>query len=120
MFVTREFIRSHKKWLFVFGDNLIKRGYGGQAKACRGEPNTLGIPTKRYPTWAKDAFFTDNDYDEVKPIIQAIINSVKKGDWEKIVILPYIGEGRAQLPTRAPRIYEYVVKVLEELGGKDE
>ena len=115
MFVTREFIKLHKRWLFIFGDNLVKRGYGGQAKACRGEPNTLGIPTKRYPTWDENAFFTNDDYDEVKLIIDSIINEVRKENWEKIIILPRIGEGRAQLPTRAPRIYKYVVEVLEKL-----
>ena len=68
-FITREMIRNNPQKLFLYGDNLEQKGYNGQAKEMRGEPNTIGIPTKNKPTMEKDAFLTDNDYNYIKRII---------------------------------------------------
>lgn len=117
MFITKKDIQEHPTWLYVFGDNLIKRGLGGQAKICRGEPNTLGIPTKRYPAWEEYAFFKPEDFEEVKEIIDQIIKGIDRDKWERIIIFPCIGEGRARLPYRAPEIYAYIkaqLKLLEK------
>jgi hypothetical protein len=104
---TREQIRAERHRVFVFGDNLARRGLGGQAKAARGEPNAVGIATKRAPTMGPNEFFTDSDEDfamvkavwkeDFDPIIQAL----KEG---KDVVFPAdgIGTGLAQLPQRAP------------------
>ena len=43
-FITRKDVRENRFKIYVFGDNLQKIGYGGQAKAMRGEYNTIGIP----------------------------------------------------------------------------
>lgn len=62
-YITRQMMRAEPTTLFVFGDNLAQVGYGGQAKEMRGEPNAVGIPTKRKPSrTAPDEFFTDNVY----------------------------------------------------------
>ncbi len=119
-FISREFIQSHRSWLFVYGDNLAHRGYGGQAKECRGEPNTLGIPTKYLPYMTKGSFFTDDDYPKVKVQIDYAIASIGIRHYKKIVVLPHIGEGRAQLPTRSPKIWDYLQKCLEEIKEKNE
>ena len=109
--ITRQFIREHPDALFVYGDNMQQRGLGGQAKECRGEPNTLGIPTKWKPTWNPDAYFSDKDYDEVVPTIMVKFNllemKLKQG---KDVYYPKmgIGTGRAELATRAPRIHQKI------------
>ena len=115
MFITRSYIQAHRSWLFVFGDNLAHRGYGGQAKECRGEPNTLGIPTKYYPSMENNAFFTDDDYQVVRSAIDCAITSIDFSDYKKVVILPHIGERRAQLPTSAPKIWDYVQIVLRKI-----
>tara|TARA_Y100000034_G_scaffold87336_1_gene104761 strand:- start:4060 stop:4287 length:228 start_codon:yes stop_codon:yes gene_type:complete len=55
---------------YLFGDNFIRKGYGGQAKEMRGEPNAYGIVTKRFPSMDKKAFLTDkHDYDKVSSSI---------------------------------------------------
>lgn len=46
---SREEIQANPHIYYVFGDNLTKKGYGGQAAAARDEPNTIGIPTKASP-----------------------------------------------------------------------
>lgn len=44
--------------IYVFGDNLIKKGLGGQAQ-IRNCPNAFGISTKRFPSMSLDSFFSD-------------------------------------------------------------
>ena len=47
-------IKSPNK-IFIYGDNDLRTGLGGQA-IIRNESNTLGIRTKKKPTHEKDAF----------------------------------------------------------------
>jgi hypothetical protein len=109
---NRAKLRAHPDWLFVFGDNMDRSGYGGQARACRGEPNAVGIPTKWGPSMDEGAFFTDDSFIPlVKPAIDAQIllcgvRLLKGGT----VVLPEdgVGTGLAQLPKRAPLIAAYI------------
>src|SRR6185437_11401462 len=57
---TPAMLAAEPNSLFVFGDNLQRRGRGGQA-AIRDAANAVGLPTKRAPRWDEAAFFTDAD-----------------------------------------------------------
>ena len=46
--ITRDKIKENPDVLYLFGDKLLRKGLGGQAKEMRGEPNTLGIVSKKY------------------------------------------------------------------------
>lgn len=48
--IKRSDLRANPTTLYVFGDNLIRKGMGGQAYEMRGESNALGIPTKSTPS----------------------------------------------------------------------
>lgn len=64
-FITREDLQANPDTLYVFGDNERRRGYGGQAKAMRGEPNAVGVRTKRKPARnSPDDFWTDDTYEQ--------------------------------------------------------
>jgi len=47
-FVSRGYLQTHPEYIFVFGDNLDRKGKGGAAK-LRDMPNSLGFITKRHP-----------------------------------------------------------------------
>lgn len=115
---TRQLVRLHPDTLFVFGDNMVGRGFAGQARACRGEPNAVGIPTKWYPAMDPRAFFTDDDLPKVKSTIDArflrCVDHLRTGGI--VACPPEIGTGLAQLPTRAPRIYTYITRCLMRLN----
>ena len=119
---TRDILRSRPADLFVFGDNMVGSGLGGQAKACREEPNAVGIPTKWAPALDASAFFIDTDFPTVKAAIdQALLtlaNHVKTGG---TVVLPEagIGTGLAQLSNRAPRIFTYLNRAFDRLREVD-
>jgi len=67
---------------------------------------------------AQNAFFSDADFEVVKTEIDAaftqLAEHLKTGG---TVVLPAagIGNDRAQLPTRAPRIYRYISRCFERL-----
>ncbi|MGD9560881.1 MAG: hypothetical protein AB7F88_00370 [Pyrinomonadaceae bacterium] len=123
-FITREYVRANREKLFVFGDNLERRGLGGQAAEMRGEPNAIGIPTKKSPSYNNDAFFTDAEFEQNKAAIDAafakIIASVS--DSIRVIIIPSggVGIGRAQLRKRAPRTFAYLQQKLAELASTEE
>lgn len=43
--IRRAHLRANPKNLYLFGDNEQRRGLGGLARECRGEPNAVGIAT---------------------------------------------------------------------------
>jgi hypothetical protein len=115
--ITRKDLRNNPHKAYLFGDNIKKRGYGGQAKEMRGEPNAIGIPTKLLPSKHKEAYFNDEkDFAYVTILIYNILQDLKNSDFQ-IVVIPEdgIGTGLARLDKTAPRIFEYLQKQLEEL-----
>jgi hypothetical protein len=121
--ITRRYVQEYKDWLFVFGDNLAGRGLGGLAKECRGEPNAIGVPTKRAPSKAPEAFFnnTDADYDAwvkaARPAWDRIEAAVLEG---KTVVFPKggLGTGLAELPKRSRRIHLAIESIMQVLQVK--
>ena len=120
--ITRAEIRKHPERIYVFGDNLEKRGFGGLARECRGEPNAIGIPTKKAPSMAESAFFSDADYGlwlkATKPAWQRIKQAIFEG---KTVVFPKagLGTGLAQLLGRAPRIKRAIDVLVLSIQGLD-
>ena len=118
--ITREFVRSHQTWLFVFGDNLAGKGLGGQAREMRGEQNAIGIATKRSPSMNSDAFFSDSDIHNVivmgaiKDSFRILESHLLSGG---VVVIPKngVGGGLANLPVNAPLIDTFIKKSIERL-----
>lgn len=106
--IVRQDLRDNPNDLFLFGDNDLRIGFGGQAKEMRGEPNACGIRTKYKPTLDDDAFWHDSTYEQNI----AKINE----DFERIFNHPYriimssngIGTGLARLTQNAPRTLQYL------------
>lgn len=42
-YIKRQDLKSNPNTQYLFGDNLKRSGFGGQAKEMRGEPNAIGI-----------------------------------------------------------------------------
>lgn len=121
-FITREYVRENRDKLFLFGDNLERRGFGGQAAAMRGEPNAVGIPTKKSPSYRDDAFFSDEEFEQNKASIDAafaeIMNTVTDSIRAIVISSDGLGTGRAQLARRAPRTFAYLQKRMTELASE--
>ncbi len=116
-FITRQDVRNNDDAIFVFGDNDQRTGYGGQAKAMRGEPNAVGIRVKKSPSMDHNSFYTDNELMENIIKIDADINNLTKFTYGKeTIIFPEdgIGTGLAQLPRKAPKTFEYLNTILRQ------
>lgn len=112
--ITREEIQADRSIYYLFGDNTIRQGYGGQASSMRGEPNSIGIVTKRFPSNRFDSFFFDHDFDEAIAYIDRDFASIPEG---VTVVIPSdgLGTGLAKLDTQAPKIFNYILKKIGEL-----
>ncbi|HMS38823.1 MAG TPA: hypothetical protein PKE69_01260 [Pyrinomonadaceae bacterium] len=113
--ITRDDVRAEKDKIFLFGDNLAQKGFGGQAKEMRGEENSLGIPTKKLPSNSKDAFFTDKEF---AANIKAIDEAFGKIPPDKVVVIPKagLGTGLAGLEEKAPQTFAYLNEKLADIG----
>jgi hypothetical protein len=120
-YITRNLVQSDRNTVFVFGDNMEGRGYGGQAAAMRGEPNTIGVPTKWRPERDERAYFQDEDWDNTS-VRHAIISALDRlaaalAEGRNIVIPANgLGTGLAELPQRAPRIHAYIECCIADLS----
>jgi len=114
--ISRSDVRANPRTLYLFGDNDIREGLGGQAKEMRGEPNTVGISTKKLPKNTPDAFKTDSELaGNQKIITQDIDKAIEiwgSGNYDKVMIPP-IGIGLAKLQEKAPLTWAHLQKELQ-------
>lgn len=122
MFITRAFIEANPHILFIFGDNDERWGYGGMAKEFRGEPNSVGIRTKKAPNMDAEAFYTDDEFgDNVRKIDADIANVLRYMNMEHFTLLHIpegVGKGLAKLQENAPDTFRYLQRRLDQLRGK--
>jgi hypothetical protein len=113
--ITRNDLRSNQDKIFLFGDNLEGKGYGGQAKEMRGEENAIGVPTKKAPNNNPTSFFTDKEFVANKIAIDEAFNKIPP---EKTLVIPGagLGTGLAHLAEKAPQTYAYLNEKLAEIG----
>ncbi len=106
---------ENPKKLYVFGDNMIRRGNGGQA-SIRAAENSIGLATKRLPTMYDDAFFADrsDEFQVVEKDIEKILREMKKIKYDTLVLpADGLGTGLSQMPEKSPRLFEHMVLILE-------
>lgn len=117
-YIHREDLKANRHVLYLFGDNLARYGYGGQAAEMRGEPNAVGVATKNTPKRTPDAYFYDTDFAENARIIandlRKAFNHVRSGG---IVVIPLdgLGTGLSQLSSRAPKTNRFLLELLDKL-----
>lgn len=113
-FIYRSDLQNNPTTIYLFGDNEARVGLGGQAKEMRGEPNAMGIATKKDP----GTFWSDDDLEancvslmrDLVPVFLAIKMGI-------LVVIPEdgLGTGLSELPTRAPKTYAFLQNRLAEL-----
>jgi len=118
-YITRADVRACPHAFFVFGDNLARAGCGGQAKAMRGEPNAIGVRTKRAPSMRLSSFFSD-DLDEIEAInndLDEIENRLAAG---YTVVFPSagVGSGLARLAHYAPKCAKLIATRMASMRAR--
>ena len=117
-FITREFIKLHSDWYFVFGDNDQRKGHGGRAQEMRGEHNSIGIRVKKAPGIDLDCYYTDDEYylnlGKITEDFGYVVASLKLN---KNVVIPKdgIGTGLARLSEFAPKTLKFIESTIKGL-----
>lgn len=116
-----DILKANPDKIYIFGDNTERYGKGGQA-IIRDEPNAFGIATKKRPSMDDDAFFTDDEFEANKKIIDEDIAKIKADG--RPIVYPEAGIGevragpnRTGLKNAAPKTYEYLMGEIEKLKG---
>ena len=111
---TEEIVKANPNKLFVFGDNMLRYGKGGQA-VIRDLPNTLGIVTKREPRTGKSAYFSDAE-DEMDALLQDIrkLWLISRCNTFTHIVFPTkgLGTGRAHMKSKSPILYKMMKNKL--------
>jgi hypothetical protein len=114
-FWTEETVRQNPDKIFIFGDNDLRVGKGGQA-IIRDLPNTFGIRTKKKPNLHPLSFYNDHEYlDNCQKIRQDVIKITELVEGGKTIVLSSggYGTGLSKLPEVAPKTFEYLNSLLK-------
>lgn len=119
-FIDREFVRHHRNYLFLFGDNLATCGFGGQARDMRGEPNAIGVATKIYPDTRSIDYFNDaldwNTITRYYDLLFIRIRDLGIKFYDKIIIPEIgLGTGYSKMQENCPKLLAYLNQKLKEL-----
>lgn len=116
MYITRDYLRSNPNHMFVFGDNLLRKGKDG-ASALRGEPNTYSFVTKKAPNNRDESFYRPDEYRAVfLKELQKLEMAIRQGG-NILWLISALGSGLAN----KYGIWEQVIKPeLEKLHERHE
>ena len=111
--ICRDDLRRNPNAIYLFGDNEARTGLGGQAREMRGEPNAMGIATKRSP----HEFWSDEDYCRNTKVIDIDYMKIYLQKSMRILVIPSdgIGTGLAELKIRAPLTFDYLRDQMKHL-----
>ena len=113
---------ANPRTLYIFGDNTIRVGNGGQA-TIRPAPNSYGIATKRLPTNAPDAFFSDSQEDAkfiMADIARLMLIMAKSTEYDTIVLpADGLGTGLSKMPEKSPVLCKWLHNSLSTILGVD-
>lgn len=120
--LTPALCRLHPEKVFVFGDNLKRRGKAGQA-CIRDEMNSYGLATKVAPSMDASAFFNDDVPEHVWSIYESIDDLWELLDAGRDVVIPTddnglttLGTGMSRLPQKAPRVAQTLQAEIDTLA----
>lgn len=92
--ITAKYLRENPTHIFVFGDNLARKGKGGSA-ALRDEKNTYGFITKKAPNNDPESFYTKEEYAPVLKKEMAKLIKIIKATPHLTYLIPKLGSGLA-------------------------
>lgn len=124
-YITREDLRLNPQVIYLFGDNMLHVGLGGQAAEMRGQDNAVGIPTKWAPGADPEDYFYDDmslaDWHAATYTIQhAFVFAYERAaSMSGIVIVSAagLGTGLSDLQNKAPRLLKYINDILANFSN---
>ena len=117
MLITKEYLQKNPNHIFVFGDNLLRKGFAGAA-ILRNEPNTYGFITKKYPSNDDKSFFKPEEYKEFfLKELQKLELEIKKTP-NNLWLISSIGSGLANKYNIWEKIIKHdIIKLTERYNN---
>lgn len=112
--IYRSDLRSNRSVVYLFGDNELRVGMGGQAGEMRGEPNAIGIATMASP----DRYWNEDDTQRQVKVIDADLWQVllmMSGGYSVVIPSDGLGTGLARLEEHAPTTFGHLQARLNQL-----
>jgi len=111
-------LSANPKKLYVFGDNTIRAGRGGQA-VIRDCFNAVGVATKRLPSVGDSSYYADTQSD-YKALTNDLFNlskvmtSPEFQGWTIVFPKDGLGTGLSEMPQRSPFLFDVMSKYLKQ------
>ena len=111
-------LSANPKKIYVFGDNIIRSGLGGQA-IIRDCFNAIGLVTKRLPDTNPESYFADtiSDYKILTGDLfnlSKLLNSPEYQDWTLVFPKDGIGTGLSKMPQKSPFLFDVMSNYLKQ------
>lgn len=118
-YITREYVRAHPEYKFVYSTNVFRTSTLGQASQCEREPNAFGIPVRfRFCKSNPSSYFHDTQIDMLKEIIRKAIADIPN-DPRPTIVLSRIGCGASRMREYAPKTWEWMNEQLAAICWPD-
>lgn len=93
-FIDKNYLEENPNHIFVFGDNILRVGYGGAA-ILRDLPNTYGFVTKRFPNNNDESFYKPDIYKYVYELEMQNLRNQLESDPVSLYLISKLGAGLA-------------------------
>lgn len=92
--ITEAYLEAHPDYIFVFGDNLSRRGTGGAAK-LRHCKNTWGFVTKKSPDHEDRDYYKPSDYSRIFEEQMELLGVEVRINPDRLYLISKLGGGIA-------------------------
>ncbi len=116
--IYRDDCKRNPSVLYLMGDNDMRSGFGNQAAEMRGEPNVVGIRTKRAPGRDSADFWSDKTLDanctKIEEDLSRVIKHLRR---DGVVVCPSngIGTGMSQMQKHCPKTFFTLEQLINSL-----
>jgi len=111
--ITKSYLRQNPDHIFVFGDNLIRKGKGGAA-ILRDEPNVYGFITKKLPNNNEGSFYKPDEYRQKFEVeLKRLIEEIERFP-NKIFMISKLGGGLANRYGIYEKVIQSGLEVLKQ------
>lgn len=113
--ITRQMLKDEPRTVFVFGDNIVRQGLGGQAREMRGEANAFGVATLYGP-----GVYYDNKPHILFEVLRDLAKIVDLASRGAAIVAPTdgLGTGFARLVEHRPDLHDLIVAVFKAMPGE--
>jgi len=111
--ITKEYLEANPNHVFVFGDNLLRKGKKGAA-FLRDEPNVYGFITKKRPSLLPNAFYRSIEYKDVFEKELSLLMTEIESNPDKTYLISRLGGGLANKFHIWQRVIRDGLKVLQK------